>query len=134
VPLWPFAVGRETEVLGDHELESILQRGNVDLYLSGHHHAYYPGYKDGVRYVSQACLGAGPRPLLGAGEAHGRSITVVDLDANGEIRVEAYGGPDFTRRVARSALPARIESRWATIVRDDLAATAAGRASAAAAR
>jgi len=134
VPLWPFAVGREADFLGDHELEKILQRGNVDLYLSGHHHAYYPGYKNGVRYVSQSCLGAAPRPLLGTTETHGRSITVIDLDASGAIRVEAYGGPEFTRRIARSALPARVESRWATILRDDLAPAAAGRARVAEAR
>jgi hypothetical protein len=123
IPLWPFAVGRENEVLGDAELESVLREGAVDLHLSGHHHAYYPGFKDGVRYVSQGCLGAAPRPLLGASETGGRSITVVDFDATGEIRVEAYGGPDFRQPIARNTLPPRIESRWATLVRDDLAAT-----------
>jgi 3',5'-cyclic AMP phosphodiesterase CpdA len=134
VPLWPFAVDREADFLGDHELEAILRRGNVDLYLSGHHHAYYPGAKDGVRYVSQACLGAAPRPLIGTRELHGRGITVIDFDATGALRVEAYGGPDFTRRIARSALPDRIESKWATMVRDDLAATETERARAVSAR
>lgn len=111
IPLWPFSVGRENEVLGDAELESILRAGAVDLHLSGHHHACYPGFKDGVRYVSQGCLGAAPRPLPGASQAGGRSITVVDFDATGEIRVEAYGGPDFRQPIARNTLPPRIESR-----------------------
>jgi 3',5'-cyclic AMP phosphodiesterase CpdA len=124
VPLWPFAVGRETDFLGDHELEAILQQGKVDLYLSGHHHAYYPGYKDGVRYVSQGCLGAAPRPLLGTEERPERTITVIDFDAVGAIRVEAYRGPGFTQIVSRRTLPARVESRWATLVRDDLAGAA----------
>jgi 3',5'-cyclic AMP phosphodiesterase CpdA len=121
VPLWPFAAGRETDFLGDRELEAILQRSRVDLHLSGHHHAYYPGYKDGVRYVSQGCLGAAPRPLLGDHALPPRSITVIDFDATGAIRVEAYHGAGFTAPISRSALPPRIESRWATIVRDDLA-------------
>ncbi len=124
IPLWPFAVGRESEVLADTELEAILREGGVDLHLSGHHHAYYPGFKDGVRYVSQGCLGAAPRPLLGTAEPAARSITVIDFDAGGAIRVEAYGGPGYLQRIARSDLPPRIESRWATIVRDDLARTA----------
>jgi predicted phosphodiesterase len=122
IPLWPFSAGRENEVLGDRELESILREGAVDLHLSGHHHAYYPGFKDGVRYVSQGCLGAAPRPLLGASEGSGRSITVIDFDESGAIRVEAYGGPAYREQIARSALPPRIESRWATMLRDDLAA------------
>jgi predicted MPP superfamily phosphohydrolase len=126
IPLWPFAVGRQSEVLGDAELEAILREGGVDLHLSGHHHAYYPGFKDGVRYVSQGCLGAAPRPVLGTTEPGARSITVIDFDEDGAIRVEAYGGPAYLQRIARDDLPPRIESRWATIVRDDLARTAGG--------
>jgi hypothetical protein len=121
VPLWPFGVGRETEFLGDPELERILQDGRVDVHLSGHHHAYYPGYKDGVRYVSQGCLGAAPRPLIGTQHRPPRTITVIDFDRDGRIRVEAYREPDFTQTVARHTLPPRIETRWATILRDDLA-------------
>jgi len=44
LPLWPFAQNREKEILGDHELEEILKEHDVKLYLSGHHHAFYPGY------------------------------------------------------------------------------------------
>jgi 3',5'-cyclic AMP phosphodiesterase CpdA len=121
VPLWPFAVGRERDYLGDHELEAILQRGRVDVVLSGHHHAYYPGYKDGVRYVSQGCLGAAPRPLLGRREASGRTITVIELASDGRVRVEAYGGAAFDRPVQRATLPPKLTAHGATLVRDDLA-------------
>jgi 3',5'-cyclic AMP phosphodiesterase CpdA len=125
LPIWPFAVGRETEILGDHELEEILQRGRVDVHLSGHHHAYYPGYRHGVRFVSQGCLGAASRPLIGTLERPPRSITVIDFDADGAIRIDAFAGADFTVPIARQALPERIESRWVTLVRDDLAPPAA---------
>lgn len=122
VPLWPFSVGRERDFLGDHELEAILQRGKVDLYLSGHHHSYFPGYKDGVRYVSQGCLGAGSRSLLGTDYRSPKSITVIDFYPDGEIRIDAYQDADFKRIVERRTLPTRVESKWATIIRDDLAA------------
>lgn len=121
MPLWPFTVGRETEFLGDPELEAILKRGRVDLFLSGHHHAYYPGAKDGVRHVSQACLGAGPRPLIGTTHAAERALTVLDFGGPGAVAVEAYGGPGYTRRIERESLPERIVSPRATLVRDDLA-------------
>jgi len=126
LPLWPFAVGRETEFLHDPHLEEILKAGRVDLHLSGHHHAWYPGYKDGVRYVSQGCLGAAPRPLIGTHTRPERSITLIDFDRDGSIRVEALRGPDFSSTVDRRTLPPAIETRWATIVRDDLAAHAHG--------
>lgn len=35
VLLWPFAIGRERDYLGDHELESILPRGRMGVVLSG---------------------------------------------------------------------------------------------------
>ena len=65
LPIYPFAQGRETEVTADHQLERLLQRHGVELYLSGHHHAFYPGFHGGIRHVGQACLGAGPRRLIG---------------------------------------------------------------------
>lgn len=127
VPLWPFTVGRDSDYLGDTELEAILRAGRVDLYLSGHHHAYYPGAKDGVRYVSQACLGAAPRPLIGASARSERGITVLDIPAEGPIRVEAYRAPDYVDRIERRDLPARVASPRATLVRDDLAPDLSGK-------
>jgi hypothetical protein len=126
LPLWPFAVGRETEFIGDPQLEAILRHGRVDLHLSGHHHAWFPGYKDGVRYVSQGCLGAAPRPLIGTREPIGRTLSVIEFDGAGGIRVEGLGGPSFGKPVPRASLPPAIETRWATIVRDDLAIRPAG--------
>ena len=121
IPLWPFSVGRETEYLGDDELERILQRNRVDLHLSGHHHAYYPGEKDGVRYVGQACLGAAPRPLLGTGHPSEHAITVIEFPAHGRISVEGYRGLDFAHKIDRRTLPERVISKRATLLRDDLA-------------
>lgn len=120
VPLWPFASGRETDYLGDEKLEAILQEGRVDLVLSGHHHAYYPGAKDGVRYVSQACLGAAPRPLIGTPAHSERAITVLEIPQAGPIGVEAYRAPDYIEPIHRHALPARIVSRRAMLLRDDV--------------
>ncbi len=120
VPLWPFASGRETDYLGDEKLEAILQRERVDLVLSGHHHAYFPGAKDGVRYVSQACLGAAPRPLIGTPAHSERAITVLEIPPAGLIGVEAYRAPDYVEPIHRHTLPARIVSRRATLIRDDV--------------
>lgn len=121
VPLWPFAVGRERERLADRRLEQIVIAGRVDLYLSGHHHAFYPGVKDGVRYVSQGCLGAGPRALIGTRERAPRSLTLIDFAADGGVQIEALAGPGFDTPIDRQTLPPRIGTPEATLLRDGLA-------------
>lgn len=121
VPLWPVAVGRERDFLGDEELERVLREGRVDLHLSGHHHAYYPGTKGGVRYVSQACLGAAPRTLIGTTAHSERAITVLAIPREGPIGVEAFRAPDYTVPIRRQDLPPRIATPHATLIRDDLA-------------
>jgi 3',5'-cyclic AMP phosphodiesterase CpdA len=120
LPVYPFTHGRETEVSADHELERILRRHGVEVYLSGHHHAFYPGYREGILFVSQACLGAGPRALLGAGTRSERAITLLEVADDGRLTVRALAAPDFTREIDRSSLPRSIASRYGTLVRDDL--------------
>jgi 3',5'-cyclic AMP phosphodiesterase CpdA len=121
LPLWPVAVGRETEIIGDPALDALERAGGVDLHLSGHHHAFYPGWKDGVAHVAQACVGAGPRRLIGADAPAERAITLLDIASDGRIAVTAYAGPDYATPVDFGTLPPRIVSAQATLTRLDLA-------------
>ena len=119
VPLWPFAKGREREYIGDPELESVLKAAGVKLYLSGHHHAFYPANKDGVDFVSQSCLGAGPRRLIGTGVTSPRSFTLLEFTDNG-VHIAAYKSPRFDTEVDWATLPDRIHTSVANLVRADL--------------
>jgi 3',5'-cyclic AMP phosphodiesterase CpdA len=121
LPQWPFAVNREREIIGDHALESLYRRTGVDMHLSGHHHAFYPGEKDDVLYVSQACLGGGPRKLIGDRHRSAHSFTVVDVDDNGDISLFALKEPDYRKRIDLETLPRRIVTPQATLRRMDLA-------------
>jgi len=119
VPLWPFAQRREREFIGDPALEQILRDGHVDLYLSGHHHAFYPGHKDGIHLVSQSCAGAGPRRLIGSAERSPRAITLIEIDG-AQLRLAALQEPDFTQPIDWRSLPERIQSKAAELIRADL--------------
>jgi 3',5'-cyclic AMP phosphodiesterase CpdA len=119
VPLWPFAEGRERDFIGDPALERVLRQGGVDLYLSGHHHAFYPGHREGVHYVSQSCLGAGPRRLIGAGDRSPQGFTLLQLDGQG-LRIAALQSPDFRRPIDWDGLPERIGAGPAELIRADL--------------
>ena len=118
LPVWPVSQGREREALFDEELDGILREARVDAFLAGHHHAFFPGVKDGVRHVTQGGLGSGPRALIGDDRVAPASFTVLTLTDRG-IGVEAWAGPDFRTRVDRASLPGRITWRGATLVRDD---------------
>jgi len=119
LPVHPFTQGRETEVSGDLELERLLAHHGVELYLSGHHHAFYPGYHAGIRYVSQACLGAGARRLIGAAQRAERAVTWLEFDDEG-VRIEARTGKGLAGRIDLEALPRAIRTTRATLLRDDL--------------
>lgn len=121
LPLWPFAQKREREVIGDLALARLLTEMDVDLYLSGHHHAYYPGVSGGVLFVSQACLGGGARKLIGTGDVSPKAITIIEIGPTGEISEYALSGPDFVQPIDLATLPPSIGQGIAKLIRRDLA-------------
>ena len=120
LPLWPFTTERETEIIGDPALETLLDRIGVDLYLSGHHHAYYPGQIEAFSVVSQAELGGGSRRLIGTDQLGPKSITLLDIAKDGTIRVSALKGPDFRTPIDPRTLPERLNTRERVIHRIDI--------------
>ena len=120
LPLWPFAQGRETEIIGDPAMQALLDRHDVDVYFSGHHHAFYPGVTEGTAYIAQACLGSGPRRLIGSGERPEPGFTLVTIPEDGPMIVRALVGPDFSETVDVSTLPERIGFAGPDMIRLDL--------------
>lgn len=121
LPLVAFSHGREREILGDVELGKLLGERHVDLFLSGHHHAFYPGFRAGLLQVSQGCLGSGPRRLLGQEGRSPRSFTIVEIRGDGLVSVRAMAEPGFTEEIDRAALPLVLRFDGSEIERDDLA-------------
>ncbi len=120
LPFHPVAQGRENDYIRDasNSLYKELKASGVNLFLSGHHHAYYPGVYDGTRFVSQSCLGSGPRKPISSSSVSKYSFTVVDFGE--DIKVDAYDYPSFSRPVSRSSLPSRIKSpKGGYLNRDD---------------
>lgn len=122
LPIFPVSQTKESEYLKDPELIQIMQDSKVDLFLSGHHHAYFPGVFQGIRQISQSCLGAGARKIIGDTQTSSRSFTVIDFkdDGEGEISVEAYGGENLDQLIDRKSLPEKIEYQNQEMWRDDL--------------
>ena len=83
VPLYPVARGRdrpgEVQAQAD-SVRHVLERGDVRVHVSGHHHAYFPGRRGDLELLHAGALGQGARPLLaeGAGEPI-QTVTVLEL-------------------------------------------------------
>ncbi|MGA9253753.1 MAG: metallophosphoesterase [Roseobacter sp.] len=121
IPLWPFAQGRETETLSDPKVKPLFSATGIDMHLSGHHHAYYPGASEGVAYVSQACIGAGPRRLLGQPDRSDRGFTIIDISSDGSLDVSHYAAPDYSMKSNPEKLPGRLRTSQGDLIRVDLA-------------
>ncbi|MEA5511627.1 metallophosphoesterase [Crocosphaera sp. UHCC 0190] len=82
LPLYPVAVGRDDGgnfMYEGEKLQTLLEKYDVHTYVSGHHHAYYPGKKGQLELLHTGALGAGPRKLLNSNLPPQKSLTVVDI-------------------------------------------------------
>lgn len=83
LPLYAVAVGRDEpgEILDNaDQLRALLERYYVHTYISGHHHAYFPGHRGQLELLHTGALGSGPRPLLNSNLAPQKTLTVVDIN------------------------------------------------------
>ncbi len=120
MPIYPYAFQRAHEHLAHgtassgfySKLEGLLETHQVDLFLSGHHHVFYPGKRAGsVRYVSVPLLGSGARHLLNKeGDKSTRAsqgFLYIDFNSAGEIEMRALRSPQLTE-IPLSSMPGSI--------------------------
>ncbi|MDB9526052.1 metallophosphoesterase [Oscillatoria sp. CS-180] len=91
LPLYAVAVGRDEpgEVMDNaDQLQAMLEKYDVHTYISGHHHAYYPGHRGNLQLLHMGVIGSGPRPLIDSDLPPRKVLTVLDVD---------FDAPDPTR-------------------------------------
>lgn len=82
IPPYPVSHGREHEIIrapDNDRLRDLFVANNVDVFFTGHHHAYFKGRKEGLNLVSLNCSGSGPRSLIGTTEPQQQSFLVIDV-------------------------------------------------------
>lgn len=62
----------------DQTLDFFKENG-IDMYISGHQHAYFPAHKNGVILFNAGCIGNGPRPILGHQEAAKKAYSIIEI-------------------------------------------------------
>ncbi|MGL6135596.1 MAG: metallophosphoesterase, partial [Prochlorococcaceae cyanobacterium] len=75
------------EVLNQPEqLRQLLAATASHLYVSGHHHAYFPSKVGGTNLLSLGAMGSGPRRRLNDSSPPEQTLTVLDLfEQRGEV-------------------------------------------------
>ena len=120
LPLYPVVKKKNNEVIGDPNLERLFINQDVDLFISGHHHAYFPGRRNNVRYLSMPCLGDGSRLLWNTNNRSAKGYVTFGI-YNGEIiNLDSYTGEHLNEVVPRSSLPLYVGSDPYIIERDDI--------------
>ena len=64
---------------GADELKALLEKHNVHTYISGHHHAYFPGKSGELNMLHLGALGSGPKSLLTTNAAPFQTLTIMDI-------------------------------------------------------
>ena len=79
-----YAVSQRRDRPGEYlnqadELRQLLERHNVHTYISGHHHAYFPGKAGSLETLHCGALGSGPKSLLTTNTAAFQTLTIMDI-------------------------------------------------------
>ncbi|WP_343531670.1 metallophosphoesterase [Pedobacter sp.] len=85
LPLYAIVASKNKagEVLADNEnTASFFKKNGIDLYISGHQHAYYPASQQQLRLLNAGCIGEGPRPLLDHDRPATRAYTIIEVPVN----------------------------------------------------
>ena len=65
---------------------AFFKNHQIDMYISGHQHAYYPAEKGGVQLLNSGCIGNGPRPILGHTDLAKKAYTVINIPVKKPMR------------------------------------------------
>jgi 3',5'-cyclic AMP phosphodiesterase CpdA len=124
LPLYGIAEGRDRpgEVMNNADaLRQLLERYNVHTYISGHHHAYYPGHRGQLQLLHTGALGGGPRSLISGNSPRTKTLTVVDVDfQHPDLTTYTTYAMNTLRPVATGTLPRLLTGHNGLVLRRDV--------------
>jgi len=123
LPLYAVAEGRnrEGEILRDaDELFEMMKRYGVNYYFSGHHHAWYPAKKEGLKLLHSGAQGSGPRPLISSDLPARRTITLLERNVGSDrFSITTYDLENNMEVISPEELPPVIKGINGRIERYD---------------
>ena len=123
LPLYPVAKQKNKpgEYLAEAEtLRSLLEKYRVHTYISGHHHAYYPGKKGVLQLLHAGALGQGARQLIGSDLLPRNTVTLIKIEPASKTTTYTTYDIKTLEIIQDSQLPRFINSKNGLILRHDL--------------
>ncbi|NET35669.1 MAG: metallophosphoesterase [Cyanothece sp. SIO1E1] len=123
LPFYAVSQGRDRagEILNRaDELRSLLERYRVHTYISGHHHAYFPGHVGQLEMLYTGALGSGPRSLLGTTTAPFQTLTVIDINLDAATTNYTTYNMATLKVVDESTLPRLLVGPNGRVLRHDI--------------
>ncbi len=121
LPLFGLSQGRDRpgEVLHKAAaIQALLEQGQVQAYISGHQHAWFPARSGRLDLIQLGALGSGPRRLLNSSLPARQSYTTLDLDwSAGTLRETSYSAKTG-RPLAWKSLPAQLTGHRGVLQRN----------------
>jgi 3',5'-cyclic AMP phosphodiesterase CpdA len=129
LPLYAVAEGRNApgEVMANaDQLRAMLEKYDVHTYISGHHHAYYPGHRGDLQLLHMGIIGSGPRALIDSNTPRWKAVTVLDVDydeaGSEQIRYTTYDIQTL-ERIEYGQLPRYLTGHNGMVLRRDVEMT-----------
>lgn len=115
------AKNKKGEVNDDPEKAfNFFKQHHIDLYISGHQHAYYPAEKSGLKFLNLGCIGNGPRSLLGDTAAARKTYTVLDIPKGRSADFKMHTYDALTQELVHTeSLPISIQGFNGVSTRSD---------------
>lgn len=123
LPLYAVAIGRNTagNVLANPDkLRTLLEKYHVHTYISGHHHAYFPGKRGELELLQTGALGSGPRKLINSQQQPFKTLTVVDINLNSESTIYTTYNMNNLSVVDSQTLPRIVVGYNGWVLRRDI--------------
>jgi 3',5'-cyclic AMP phosphodiesterase CpdA len=114
LPLVGVSQGRDRagEVLDQAAaVQSLLEQGRVQAYISGHQHAWFPARRGQLDLIQLGAMGSGPRRLLQGDIPPQQTYTTLDINWQNSSLVETTYAVASGQPVAWSRLPASLMGR-----------------------
>ena len=99
-------------------LQSLMENGRVQAYISGHHHAWFSGRRGQLDLIQLGALGSGPRRLLDGGAPAQQTFTLLEIDGGRSAIREITYAVATGQPLAWSMLPARLNTRAGLLQRN----------------
>ena len=123
LPLYAVAQTKDKpgEYLAEAEkLRLLLEKYQVSLYISGHHHVYYPGKKGSLQLLHAGALGQGARQLIGSNLLPRNTVTLINIEpADNRFTYTTYDIKTL-QIIHNSELPKFIASKNSVVTRQDV--------------